>query len=263
MVANMGLANEWRGRIYLFEVTGSDNLERRVHFLEVATEHITPALTNVILLRRLHSQVSAAERARVARELHDGAIQALIGIEMQIEALRREAPRGPDEHASELGDVQALVRQEVLALRDLMQALRPVEVDAHEKLPEVLASVVERFRRNSGVSARFVADGAPPSLHPATAIEIVRIVQEALVNVRKHSQANNVLVRLTQDNGRHRLVVEDDGRGFDFSGTLPSAELDARRVGPAIIKERARVIGADLTVHSEPGVGARIEITLS
>jgi signal transduction histidine kinase len=263
MVANMGLANEWRGRIYLFDVTGSDNLERRVHFLEVTTEHITPALTNVILLRRLHSQVSAAERARVARELHDGAIQALIGIEMQIEALRREAPRGPDEHASELGDVQALVRQEVLALRDLMQALRPVEVDAHEKLPEVLASVVERFRRNSGVSARFVADGAPPSLHPATAIEIVRIVQEALVNVRKHSQANNVLVRLTQDNGRHRLVVEDDGRGFDFSGTLPSAELDARRVGPAIIKERARVIGADLTVHSEPGVGARIEITLS
>jgi signal transduction histidine kinase len=81
--------------------------------------------------------------------------------------------------------------------------------------------------------------------------------------VRKHSEATNVLVRLTQDNGRHRLVVEDDGRGFDFTGTLLSAELDARRVGPAVIKERARVIGADLTVHSEPGVGARIEITLS
>ena len=88
-VGNLGLCEEWRGRVYLFDAAHTDNLERSLHFLESLTEHITPALTNVFLLRRLRSRAGAVERARVARELHDGAIQALFGIEMKIEALRR------------------------------------------------------------------------------------------------------------------------------------------------------------------------------
>jgi two-component system nitrate/nitrite sensor histidine kinase NarX len=92
---------------------------------------------------------------------------------------------------------------------------------------------------------------------------LVRIVQEALVNVRKHSQACNVLVRLTTDDGICRLVIEDDGRGFEFEGRLSAGELDERRAGPAIIKERARLLGADLAVDSSPGAGVRVEVTLN
>lgn len=260
---NMGLPDEWTGRIYLFDIPAVDSLERTVHFLEAVTERITPALTNVFLLRRLRLQDSAAERARVARELHDGAIQALIGIEMKLEGLRRRAGSEPAYLKQDLLEIQDMVRHEVLALRELMQALRPVELDANEKLADVLVGVVERFRRDSGISARFVTTGEAPSLQPTAALEVVRIVQEALVNARKHSRANNVLVRLTQDNGRHHLSVEDDGRGFDFEGSLSAPELDARRIGPAIIKERARVLGADLVIHSSPGVGARVELTLT
>src|SRR5207344_1944246 len=73
------------------DAANADNLERSLHFLESLTAHMTPALTNVFLLRRLRSRASAVERARVARELHDGAIQALFGIEMKIEALRRRS----------------------------------------------------------------------------------------------------------------------------------------------------------------------------
>jgi two-component system nitrate/nitrite sensor histidine kinase NarX len=94
-------------------------------------------------------------------------------------------------------------------------------------------------------------------------VEIVRIVQEALVNVRKHSHARNVLVRLSSDRGTFRLVVEDDGHGFDFEGRLSARELDERRVGPAIIKERARIAEAELAVDSTPGAGARVELTFS
>jgi len=260
---NIGLPDEWRGRVYLFDIGSTDSIERCVHFLEAVTEHFTPALTNLFLYRKVRSRDSAAERARVARELHDGAIQALFGIEMKLEALRRRPARTVADHDHELAEVQELVRREVLALRVLMRALRPIELDANEKLAEVLLDVVERFRRESGVSARFVASGAIPSFHPATAIEIVRIVQEALVNVRKHSRAINVLVRLTCQDGQCRLVIEDDGRGFDFEGLLSASELDLRRVGPTIIKERARVLGADLTVHSTRGVGARVELVFS
>ena len=261
--SNLGLPEEWRGRVYLFDATHTDNLERSLHFLDALTEHITPALTNVFLLRRLRSRAGAVERARVARELHDGAIQALFGIEMKIEALRRRGPLTQAGMDAELEDVQQLLQREVLALRELMQALRPIELETSDQLPDVLAALVERFRRDTGVSARFVWTGAPISLPPATALEVARIVQEALVNVRKHSRARNVLVRLTNDDHTCTLVVEDDGQGFAFEGRLSARELDKRRIGPAIIKERARIAGAELAVDSSPGVGARLELTFA
>jgi two-component system nitrate/nitrite sensor histidine kinase NarX len=88
----------------------------------------------------------------------------------------------------------------------------------------------------------------------------VRVVQEALVNVRKHSRARNVLVRLT-GGPPASLVIEDDGVGFEFEGYLPADELDRRRIGPTIIKERARIAGAQLAIESTRGVGARVELT--
>src|SRR5690349_6191470 len=131
--SNLGLPDEWRGRVYLFDAAGGDNLERSMHFFEQLTEHISPALTNVFLLRRLRSRAGAVERARVSRELHDGAIQSLFGIQMKIEALRRGAALTPEEADAELGEVQELLQREVLALRELMQALRPLELETSDQ----------------------------------------------------------------------------------------------------------------------------------
>jgi len=100
------------------------------------------------------------------------------------------------------------------------------------------------------------------NLPPATCREIAGIVQEALANVLKHSGAESVLVRLTSQEGHWILTIEDDGRGFEFSGRLSHLELERIRRGPLIIKQRARAIGAELTVESRPGQGARLEIRL-
>jgi signal transduction histidine kinase len=263
-VVNLGLAHEWQARAYLFDVSDRDGSERHLHFLEDLADHMTPGLTNVFLMRRLRARAGAAERARVARELHDGSIQALFGIEMKLEAIRRESNPAPAALDAELTEIQELIRHEVHALRDLMQALRPIEIDSAEPLGDVLAGIVERFRRDTGISARFVSGGERVVLPAERALELVRIVQEALVNVRKHSQAGNVLVRLTADpDGRCALLIEDDGRGFGFEGRLASRDLEARRIGPAMIKERARLASADLAVDSTPGAGARIELTFS
>lgn len=258
---SMSFEREWRARAYLFG-GAQGRLERRVHFLRALADHATPALTNVFLSRRLRVKAGAAERARVARELHDGAIQSLFAIDMKLEALRRDDGRGVDLRG-ELGEVQGLVRQEVLALRELMQALRPVELESSEQLPDVLAHVVERFQRESGIGARFVTSGSGFTIPPPKALELVRIAQEALVNVRKHSGAGQVLVRLAAAPAGCQLVVEDDGRGFAFEGRLTAQELDDKRWGPAVIKERARLIGAELAVESSPGSGARVEVTVS
>jgi signal transduction histidine kinase len=256
----LAFEREWRARAYIFGAA-SRRIEHRVHFLRALADHATPALTNVFLLRRLRAKAGAAERARVARELHDGAIQSLFAIDMKLEALRRRGGDAGDVRG-ELAAVQGLVRQEVLALRELMQALRPVELESSDQLPDVLATVVERFGRESGIGARFVTTGSGVVIAPPKALELVRIAQEALVNVRKHSGAGQVLVRLAAGPAACQLVVEDDGRGFAFEGRFTARELDERRWGPAVIKERARLIGADLAVESAPGGGARVEVTV-
>ena len=259
-VTNLGLTEEWRGRILIYDPAVTGPLERQLHFLELLRSQLAPALTNVVLLRRLRSQAGAAERARVARELHDGTIQALFGIEMKVQALRRRAD-GDRTIAAALADVQELLRAEILGVRELMQTLRPVELDAVHQLPDVLAAVVERFRRDSGISARFVSNIDSIQLTPSASIELVRIVQEALANVRKHSRARNALVTLTARDDTYTLIIEDDGRGFEFEGAFTHDELDRARLGPAIIKERTRLLGGELKVESTRGAGARIEIT--
>ena len=259
--ANMGFDTEWQGRIYVVGPARRFSPERAVHLLESLVDHAAPGLTNVFLMRRLRVRAGADERARVARELHDGAIQALYGLDMKIEALRRSGHRDHLELDSTLAEVQVAVRHEVLALRDLMQALRPIEIDGAQQLQEVVSALVERFRRDTGISARFIANGSHITLPPATTIELVRIIQEALVNVRKHSRGQNVLVRIDGlATGGCRLLIEDDGQGFEFEGRLTAADLDQRRIGPAIIKERARIAKADLVIESAQGQGARLEL---
>lgn len=260
-VVNFGLHGEWRGRAYVFAASDGSSIARRLHMLEELADYVTPSMTNVFLLRRLRSRVGSAERAGVARELHDGAIQSLFGVDMKLEAIRRELPPPiPPGVDAELAAVQVLLRGEVQALRELMQALRPVEIDSADQLADVLGGLVERFRRDTGISARFVIADGPVSLRPSRALEVVRIVQEALANVRKHSRAGNVLVRLAPSEDSLLVVIEDDGCGMGFDGRLTAEELDARRLGPTIIKERARQLGAGLAVESGPDSGTRIEV---
>jgi signal transduction histidine kinase len=108
-----------------------------------------------------------------------------------------------------------------------------------------------------------VFTGGSVALPPTTALEIVRIVQEALVNVRKHSRARNVLVRLTGGEDGCALVIEDDGVGLEFEGRLAGEELDQRRLGPSMIKERARIAAAELVIDSSRGSGTRIEVRVA
>ena len=143
-VVDFGLPGEWSGRIFLFDATP---MPRGLHVLESLADQITPVLSNVFLLRRLRLRAGAAERARVARELHDGSIQALIGIEMETAALRRVADREAPALIPQLTRVQELLRQEITGLRELMQQLQPVDLDAPHHLPDVLTALVEKFRR--------------------------------------------------------------------------------------------------------------------
>ena len=111
---------DWRGRVFLFNPSWRGERQEELRFLQDLVRQVGPAVYNVYLLHRLRRRASAAERARFARELHDGAVQSLIAVEMQVDVLRRqaEANRPID---GELGRIQSLLREEVLKLRELMQ----------------------------------------------------------------------------------------------------------------------------------------------
>jgi signal transduction histidine kinase len=256
--SSFSFSDELTGRIFLFDVNFRSGTDEELGFLQDLVRQITPAVYNLYLLRRLRSRAGAAERARLVRELHDGAVQSLIGVEMQVDVLRRHAPEATS-MTNELERIQGLLREEVLKLRELMQEMKSTEVDAR-RLAGFLRDTVQRFQRETGIAAQFVMDGNEIVLPSAVCRELARIVQEALVNVRKHSGAKQVIVQLLQEEGGWQLIIEDDGAGFSFSGRLSQSELEASGKAPAIIRERVRLIQADLTIESKPGKGSRIEV---
>jgi signal transduction histidine kinase len=235
--------------------------EEELRFLLELVRQVGPAVYNVYLLRRLRQRAGAVERARMARELHDGAVQSLIAMEMQVDVLRRQGEMRSNPLVGELARIQRLLREEVLKLRELMQQLKSQEVDGR-RLPAFLADTVERFQRETGITARFLSEADEVAMTPRVCRELARIVQEALVNIRKHSQARHVLVRLGTSNGECKLTVEDDGCGFDFNGRLTQGELELRRKGPLVILERVRLIDGELTIESKAGQGSRLEISV-
>ncbi len=252
--------SEWRGRVFLFNPSWRGEKQEELRFLLDLVHQLGPAVYNVYLLHRLRRRAGAAERARVARELHDGAVQSLIAVEMQVDVLRRQAETGKPIGA-ELGRIQGLLREEVLKLRELMQQMKAIEVDA-QRLLRVLHDTVERFQRETGISARFVSDVETLDMPQRVCREILRIVQEGLVNVRKHSGARHVLVRLASSPKKWNLMVEDDGKGFPFAGRYNQEQMDAAGKGPMVIKERVGLIAGELTVESNPGQGTRLEVSV-
>jgi signal transduction histidine kinase len=249
----------WVGRVFLFDPEMMGDPEEELRFLQEFAQQVGPAIYNVYLMRRLRERAGALERARFARELHDGAIQSLIAVEMQLDVLRRQSGTQAPVVNAELGRIQKLLREEVLKLRELMQAMKSFEVDA-DRLLGFISDTVERFRRETGIAAEFVSELERVDLAQKGCRELARIVQESLVNVRKHSGAHHVLVRLAQRAGNLQLTVEDDGKGFSFSGTLSDQELETTGRGPAVIRERVRLLAGELTIESTPGHGARLEV---
>jgi signal transduction histidine kinase len=260
-VTSFLFGREWWGRIFLLDAELAGNTEEELRFLQEIIRQVGPAVYNVYLLRRLRQKAGAIERARFARELHDGAVQSLIATEMQVDVLKRQSVSRPEIIPDELGRIQGLLREEVLKLRELMQQMKSLDVDSKRLVP-FLVDNVERFQRETGIVARFHSEVGLLDMPQQVCREVAHIVQEALVNVRKHSKAERVIVGLVADRGFWKLTIEDDGRGFPFTGALTDAELETMGRGPIVIRERVHLIDGQLKIESTPGRGARLEIQI-
>ncbi len=259
LVCAISAAPDVSTRVLLFDPSLGGRWETQLRFLQDLANLVAPSVYNVYLLRRLRSRAAAVERARVARELHDGVVQSLHAIAFRLYALRTRSSVSAAEREQELLDVQQLVQSEAANVRNLIQQLEPLDFDPRHVV-DFLAGMVTRYRQDTGIGAQFVCDVAEISLPPTTCREIAGILREALANVRRHSGAQNVLIRISRQRGAWVLIIEDDGRGFEFSGRFSHAELEEFRRGPLVIKQRVRAIEGELTIVSKPGQGARLEI---
>ena len=233
-----------------------------IRFLQTLVQNAGPGLHHLYLRARLRRQMSGVERARVARELHDGVIQSLSAVEMRLAYMRRTIDAG-EPFAAQLKVVQDLVHEETIALRDLMQYMRPLDLDQKDFI-EFAADVAARFRGDTGIEATVQTDVTELVLPSREGRALGRILQEALRNVRRHSHARTVVVRIRLENGLLSLTIDDDGDGFAaFTGRLEGVELDRSLRAPLSIKEHAHAIGAALAIESTPGTGSRIEVTLA
>lgn len=259
LVANVSAAPGVLARLFLLEPRLGGLTETQLRILQDLMNSVAPAVYNVYLLRRLRSRAAAAERGRVARELHDGVVQSLHAIAFRLFALRTARDLAEDERNRELVEIQEIVQNEATNLRFLIRQLEPLDFDPRH-LQDFLTRMIEQFRYDTGIGTNFVCDLPDVGLAPTTCRELAGIVREALANVLKHSGAQNVLVRLSVQNDVCLLVIEDDGRGFEFAGRMTYADLKNSRRGPLLIKDRVRAIGGDLAIESAPGQGARLEV---
>jgi two-component system NarL family sensor kinase len=250
---------EWSGRVFVFDPRRRTHPEADLPFLQQLVCEVAPVVYSRYFLGRSRSHVRELERTRIAQDLHDGVIQSLIALEVEVGVLSRRV--SVDAVAEELRLIQSQLASEIQDFRDLMERVKPVELDPNQFV-SYLGDLVDKFRIRTGISASFVCEPQQIKVPLRVCHEAVRIVQEALVNVRKHSGARKVFVRCVPVDGHLKVTIDDDGRGFDFSGRLSFAELEATGKGPAVIKERVRSIGGELALESVPGRGARLELLL-
>ena len=204
------------------------------------------------------SMAKADVRTYVARELHDRVAQTLTTMLVELDEFRV----GQDGRRSVLGEIDALqasIRQVLDSLRELLHDLRGEPRLVSEAFTEVVARLLAEFEKQTGIEAQLtVAPGWPARVKASAAVNLVRIIGEALANVRRHSGATHVTVTMAPDgNSDVSISVTDDGQGFTPMGV---GQLGMGIVG---MRERAVLLGARLQISSHDDTGTTIRVIVS
>jgi signal transduction histidine kinase len=209
LVTTASFEDDWFGRVFLYDPSRRINSVDSLGLLARVVEFTAPALHSVFLIRRLRSRSEASERARLARELHDTSVQSLIGLEMEVTALSRRTTDSSLRGA--IDSVHARLQQEIASLRTLMSHLNKGS-HGSGSLTERLTEMLARFQVETNIRARLLSSAAL-SAPPRIGQEMVRLVEAALSNVRRHSGATTVDVIVERDGDGWLLVIEDNGMG--------------------------------------------------
>jgi signal transduction histidine kinase len=250
----------------------SERVQRRVLPLHRSVEHIDPARDLVERRRAGHELARSAdqlqtlaqlllearedERRRLAQELHDRVGQNLTALDLNLNVIRGALPYDVSSHVGErLAECLRLVEHTVEIVSDVMAELRSV-VPNDNGLLAALRRHAQQFCRRTGVPVRVIGSEPAPPLSAAVHSALLRIAQEALTNTAKHTRGAQVSLMLQSSAERVRMIVADDGCGFDTAAI--SSCKGRQGWGLRIMRERAQAVGARFAVESRLGMGSRV-----
>ena len=232
---------------------------QRTAELAQAREALAQQADQLRQLLRLTVSVQEQERTRLARDLHDGSNQLITGTLYEIQAAQESLlGRSPNLALQKLEIAKGLLRGLEAENRRIIAGLRPPALDAQGLVP-ALKSQAAGFQKLFGIACRLRVAGQPTRLPPEVETTIYRIVQEALNNVAAHAQARQVQVEVLDERRQLRVIISDDGVGFEFP---TAAAAPVGHLGLMGMRERAESIGGQLRIRSRPGQGARVELDL-
>jgi len=230
---------------------------------------LTGMLTRQIALTRarlsdelagLHEQLTLSqERNRIAREIHDGIGHSLVNCMLTLELCERLVRGKPEEACKIIREEKEDLRAALDDMRDYVHHLRPAEIET-EPLAPLVKRYLARFTERTGLATNFHLRSELSDMPPSNRLVLLRIIQEALTNAAKHSEATEIDVSLarTGDHGAHCVIV-DNGVGFDEQEVLKDPG-SAHGFGLRTMQDRATSVGGDVRVESEPGEGTRISV---
>ena len=245
---------EWYGRVFLFDPARRVRNVAGLQLFARVVEAISPALHTIFLIGRLRSRSEASERARLARELHDTSVQSLIGLEMEVLALSRRTADAT--LRSSVATIHSRLQQEIRGLRNLMVQLGK-SGEPTSSVTDRLSEMLARFQVETGIRSRLVSSAAV-AVPPRIGQEILRLMEAALSNVRRHSGATRVDVALERFGDGWKVVIDDDGHGFRAVREPGRPSV----VTPWSLRERVAALGGELVVDRRKDIGVRVEITL-
>jgi signal transduction histidine kinase len=247
----------FRGNIYLSEKVAGGGFSREDEETMIrfaATSAV--AIDNSYLHQQLQNFAVAEERARIGREMHDGMAQMVAYVNAKAQAVGEYLRRNRIEEAGvQLEQLAAAAREAYTDVREGILALRS-QAGPERSLAETLREFFGRWQDRSGIAGKLKVD-EPLKLAPAAELQLLRMTQEALTNVRKHSHADSVEVTIGSKDGRIVATIEDNGIGFEPESLQRSPYP---RFGLSVMRERAESVGGTLSLKSRSGGGTRVRI---
>jgi len=213
---------------------------------------------NMRFYARQVTRAQEEERMRIARDLHDETIQMLIVVSRRIEALASFSDRLPVAVMELLVELQETVSETLRGLRRFIQDLRPSTLDYLGLMAAVVGSVND-LNEMDGITAEVEVEGTVRRLSPVQELGLFRVFQEAVSNIRRHSECTHVLVEVSFGPGSVRMHISDDGRGFRVPERIDGL-VSSGRLGLIGMHERTQILGGTLVIEARPGGGTRVTV---
>jgi two-component system, NarL family, nitrate/nitrite sensor histidine kinase NarX len=248
------------GAIHLFfPDDGSFDLRSYSDLLISIGQHLGSAVEKFRLLEEESELLVMQERTRLSHELHDSLAQTIASLRIQIRVID-ESVHGDDEKViwRQMERIEYTIDQANIQLRELIAHFR-VPINEQGLIPSI-EECIRQTQEEMGIPVYFQNEWPQLEFSEELELNVLRIVQECLANIRKHSRAEGVRILLSCRDGEYNLLIEDDGVGFDESSVV---SLRGQHLGLNILRDRAREINARLDIESEPDDGTRIHLQFS